>query len=146
MAERKLRQGDRVRVTVEGDALIALTPRERSVTKEAAVMGYFRGTLAARGEAIPPDTAILREVIACCLDHPDLYPAITAAARARADRAAASQAALAAGRAKRTTAAAARRAEYNRLRSVGYTRAQAARRLHVTDRTSYRYEELREPG
>jgi hypothetical protein len=55
-------------------ALAALTPRERDLVREAAVVGYVRGALAPKGEEVPPDAAILREVVGACLALPDLYP------------------------------------------------------------------------
>lgn len=59
----------------------ALNPRERKLVREAAVMGYVRGTMAgavagregAKPE-IPPDSFVLREVVDACLSMPDLYP------------------------------------------------------------------------
>jgi hypothetical protein len=58
------------------DVLTALTDRERALVKDAAVMGYVRGTLHPRGEPVPKDSAIVTEVIDACLAFPDLYPAI----------------------------------------------------------------------
>jgi len=60
------------------DALAALTPREQALVKEAAVMGYVRGHLAAGTgpPRIPADSAVLAEVIGACLATPDLYPNI----------------------------------------------------------------------
>lgn len=58
------------------DVLTALTDRERALIKDAAVMGYVRGTLHPRGEPVPKDGAIVTEVIDACLAFPDLYPAI----------------------------------------------------------------------
>ena len=54
------------------------TPAELAVMKDAAVMGYVLGTRAVGDTEIPPDTAILRNVVAACLELPDLYPAIGA--------------------------------------------------------------------
>lgn len=56
-------------------ALEALTPRERLLIKEAAVMGYVQGVMAP-DSAIPTDSIILRNVVAGCLDASDLYPVI----------------------------------------------------------------------
>lgn len=64
-----------VRVTA---ALDARTPAERVLMKEAAVMGYVQGMQAGRDSRIPPDSAVLRSVVAACLEMPDLYPAISA--------------------------------------------------------------------
>ncbi len=54
-----------------------LTPRERALVREAAVMGYVRGTMAPKGEKIPKDGAIVFEVIDACLAFRDLYPTLT---------------------------------------------------------------------
>lgn len=59
------------------DAIAALTDRERALVREAAVMGYVQGSMALQGQAIPPDTSILRLVIAACLATPDLYPTLS---------------------------------------------------------------------
>jgi hypothetical protein len=55
-------------------ALAALTLRERYLIREASVMGYVQGAMSPRGEAIPPDSEVLRLVIAAALAMPDLYP------------------------------------------------------------------------
>lgn len=59
----------------------ALNPRERKLVREAAVMGYVRGTMAgaAAGRdgaepAIPSDLDVLAEVVDACLSMEDLYP------------------------------------------------------------------------
>lgn len=44
--------------------------------REAAVMGYVRGTLAQPGERVPPDSAVVAEVVDAVLAMPDLYPMI----------------------------------------------------------------------
>lgn len=56
----------------------ALTERERALVKDAAVMGYVRGTMHPEGEKHPKDSAVLAEVIDSCLAFPDLYPAVNA--------------------------------------------------------------------
>lgn len=70
------------RVETANDAMKQLTERERNILREAAVMGWVRGAMAAGGgrESIPKDIAILVEVISCCLSNSDLYPKIAAAA------------------------------------------------------------------
>lgn len=70
------------RVETANDAMKQLTDRERHVLREAAVMGWVRGAMAAGGgrESIPKDIAILVEVINCCRSNSDLYPKIAAAA------------------------------------------------------------------
>lgn len=63
------------------DAVLrGLTKREQQLVKEAAVMGYVRGTMA-QSKEIPADTDILALVIDCCLGFSDLYPAMTRARR-----------------------------------------------------------------
>lgn len=60
--------------------LAAMTPREQAIAREAAVMGYVQGAnFHAPGERFPPDSEILRYVVACCQDFPDLYPTLAAA-------------------------------------------------------------------
>lgn len=69
--------------------LKGLTAREQQLVKEAAVMGYVRGSMAPRqeglpssqGEHIPHDQQILSLVIDCCLGMSDLYPAFRRAFR-----------------------------------------------------------------
>ena len=60
--------------------LRGLTKREQHLIKEAAVMGYVRGTMA-HGKEIPDDSDVLALVIDCCLAFPDLYPAMNRAQR-----------------------------------------------------------------
>lgn len=73
-----LEQRDAARADDVTAVLAALTDRERALVKDAAVMGYVRGTMAPKGEPIPKDRAILAEVIDACLAFPDLYPAVCA--------------------------------------------------------------------
>ena len=68
---------DRAREERIDQALGALTPRELALVREAAVMGYVQGDLAPQGQAIPPDTSILRRVVSACLTVPDLYPTLS---------------------------------------------------------------------
>lgn len=70
---------DTARADAVNTVLTSLTDRELHLVKEAAVMGYVRGTLHEKGEAIPKDGQILAEVIGACLALPDLYPTINAA-------------------------------------------------------------------
>jgi hypothetical protein len=59
-----------------------LTDRERGLIRDAAVMGYVRGTMHPDGEPHPKDSkvmaAVLAEVIDACHAMPDMYPAINA--------------------------------------------------------------------
>jgi hypothetical protein len=60
--------------------LDSLTPRERALFQDAAVMGYVRGSLHPRGEEIPLNAdivaAIKADVVNACFVYPDLYPAV----------------------------------------------------------------------
>jgi hypothetical protein len=60
--------------------LRGLTKREQQLVREAAVMGYVRGTMA-QSKEIPDDSDVLALVIDCCLGFPDLYPAMLKAQR-----------------------------------------------------------------
>lgn len=71
-----LAQRDAARAEAVASVLGALTDRERALIKEAAVMGYVRGTMHPKGEKHPKDSAVLAEVVDACLAFPDLYPAI----------------------------------------------------------------------
>lgn len=73
-ARQQQRAGDRQAV------LRGLTKREQDLVREAAVMGYVRGTMADSKE-IPGDSEVLALVIDCCLGFSDLYPAMTRAHR-----------------------------------------------------------------
>jgi hypothetical protein len=59
-------------------ALNALSPRERQLVREAAVMGYVQGVRAAGvGDVdIPRDAFILHLVVDACFSFDDLYPTI----------------------------------------------------------------------
>lgn len=66
--------------------LNGLSERERLLVREAAVMGYVRGAYSANAQAarepiappeIPPDSAIVLDVLAACDAHRDLYPTLT---------------------------------------------------------------------
>ena len=64
-SRRQMRDGERNAV------LRGLTKRERQLVKEAAVMGYVRGTMA-QSKDIPDDSEVLALVIDCCLGFSDL--------------------------------------------------------------------------
>lgn len=75
-AERQRQRAEQV-VAVVG----AMNPREQRLVREAAVMGYVRGTMAGRVDGregretvIPHDRDVLALVVSCCLSMPDLYP------------------------------------------------------------------------
>lgn len=71
------------------DFLTKLTPRERALVTQAAVMGYVQGVRHPEGERIPKNQPLLAkalypllaEVVDACFAFPDLYPAINAVAR-----------------------------------------------------------------
>ncbi len=72
---------ERQRAEQVASVLGAMNPRERKLVREAAVMGYVRGTMAGAVDAragreteIPHDRDILALVVSCCLSIPDLYP------------------------------------------------------------------------
>lgn len=62
-------------------ALTEMTPRERQLFREAAVMGYVRGLQQGQHSAdaaVPSDTAIVMFVMESCQTMPDLYPGVAA--------------------------------------------------------------------
>ncbi|MBP8538582.1 hypothetical protein [Streptomyces sp. MK37H] len=71
LAQRDAQHADAVRAV-----LASLTDRERALIRDAAVMGYVRGTMHPQGERCPKDSAIVAEVIDACRAFPDLYPAV----------------------------------------------------------------------
>lgn len=67
---------------VEVDAFLAkLTPRERGLFHDAAVMGYVQGLMRDRSDGVPKDSRVMAVVAEECLALPDLYPAVNAIAR-----------------------------------------------------------------
>ena len=73
-AQRQVHADDRRAV------LAGLTKREQQLVREAAVMGYVRGTMA-QSKEIPADSDVVALVIDCCLGFSDLYPAMSRARR-----------------------------------------------------------------
>lgn len=73
---------DRQRVEEVNRVLGLMTAREQRLVREAAVMGYVRGSMAGRAgiDTIPGDAAVLAEVVDACLAFDDLYPVINAIA------------------------------------------------------------------
>lgn len=62
----------------------ALTEREKQLVREAAVMGYVRGSMYGQSrnrseadEQFPKDSEILRDVFGGCEAHSDIYPLIS---------------------------------------------------------------------
>lgn len=57
-----------------------MTPKEQSLVREAAVMGFVQGAMAAGGlprEQFPSDTEITQRVVESCQSFPDLYTTIS---------------------------------------------------------------------
>lgn len=71
LAQREVARAGRIRTFLD-----SLTPRERALVQDIAVMGYVRGTMHPQGERMPKSPAILAEVVGACFAHPDLYPAV----------------------------------------------------------------------
>lgn len=82
-ADRRQKRADAVQ-----RALDTLTPFERRLVHEAAVMGYVRGAMAGRSRAtlgehrdgdIPKDAAIIFAVVDACAAMSETYPYLAAA-------------------------------------------------------------------
>ncbi|GAA0501131.1 hypothetical protein [Streptomyces olivaceiscleroticus] len=73
-----LMERDAQRASAVDTLLTSLTERERALVRDAAVMGYVRGTFHPRGEEVPLNKAIVAEVVSACFTFPSLYPAINA--------------------------------------------------------------------
>lgn len=75
---RYVAERDRQRTEQVDQTWTSLTERERALVREAAVMAYVRGVMAAGGTSrdvqIPPDATVVRTVISACQAMPDLYP------------------------------------------------------------------------
>lgn len=71
-----LEQQDASRANALATKLASYTDWERGLIKDAAVMGYVRGTMHPKGEPHPKDSHVLAEVVGECMAFPDLYPAI----------------------------------------------------------------------
>lgn len=70
-------------------ALETMTPRERQLVREAAVMGYVQGVRSTDGghrATIPPDSQILADVLIACASFADLYQFIAAAGEGKRPR------------------------------------------------------------
>lgn len=70
------------------ETLATLTPREARLVREAAVMGFVRGSMAGRaGQTdIPRDSDIVHEVVLGCSSMPEHYRLIAAASEGRRPR------------------------------------------------------------
>lgn len=84
---------ERQRAEAINRALATLTPFERRLVREAAVMGYVRGAMAGRSRAglgeprdgdVPSDASILADVIGACIAMD--YPYLAAASRGQRRR------------------------------------------------------------
>lgn len=72
---------ERERAAERTEALGRFTDREQRLIREAAVMGFVRGTFCPVGQcAIPRDRHIVADVIAGALSHPDHYPLLATGA------------------------------------------------------------------
>jgi hypothetical protein len=90
MAIRQQQRADSVNA-----AMNTLTPFERRIVREAAVMGYVQGAMAGRSRAtldkpqdgdIPSDADMLFEVVSACIHMSDLYPYLAAASTGKRRR------------------------------------------------------------
>ena len=76
LAEREQQRANAV------DAFLArLTPRERALFRDAAVMGYVQGLMRDRAVGVPKDSQVMALVVDACFAFPDLYRAVDAVAR-----------------------------------------------------------------
>lgn len=76
-----LAERDRERQQQRAEAFARFTPREQRLIREAAVMGFVRGSMycASRHDEepeIPRDVWIVEQVLAGCLSFDDIYPLI----------------------------------------------------------------------
>ncbi|MFK0288319.1 hypothetical protein ACIQVL_48785 [Streptomyces sp. NPDC090499] len=58
--------------------LTKLTPRERGLVHDAAVMGFFQGLQRDRDDSMPKDAQTVALVIDACFAYEDLYPHVNA--------------------------------------------------------------------
>ncbi|MFJ9037936.1 hypothetical protein ACIRF8_15250 [Streptomyces sp. NPDC102406] len=65
------------RADAVNEVLTGLTERERGLVRDAAVMGYVRGSFQSRDEEVPLDATIVANVVYSCLHQAELYPTIT---------------------------------------------------------------------
>jgi hypothetical protein len=80
-----LAERDAQRATAVDAFLARLTPRERALFHDAAVMGYVQGLMRDREEGCPKDSQVMALVADACFAFPDLYPAVNAVARQAED-------------------------------------------------------------
>lgn len=75
-----LQKREKARQDEFAQLMSALTPKEQSLVREAAVMGFVQGSMAAGGlprERFPSDTEITQRVVEGCQNFPDLYSTIS---------------------------------------------------------------------
>ena len=70
---------DAARADAVAAFLASLTPRERGLFHDAAVMGYVQGLMRDRAEGCPKDSVVMSLVADACFAFPDLYPTVNAA-------------------------------------------------------------------
>lgn len=76
-----LRKQETARLKRIQAAIQRLTPRERRIVGEAAVMGFVQGMMAAGvtlDDAMPDDETIVLRVFNGIISTPDLYPTLSA--------------------------------------------------------------------
>jgi hypothetical protein len=66
------------------DFLAKLTPRERALVHDAAVMGYVQGLMRTRDEGIPKDSQVIALVVDACFAFEDQYQGVNRIAAASA--------------------------------------------------------------
>lgn len=74
-----MREREKARMDEFTALMESLSPREQSLIREAAVMGFVHGTMAAGGiprEHFPKDSEITQRVVEGCRSMSDLYPTI----------------------------------------------------------------------
>ena len=67
---------DEQRAQAVHDFLAKLTPLERALFHDAAVMGYVQGLMRDRAEGCPKDSAVMDLVADACFAFPDLYQGV----------------------------------------------------------------------
>jgi methylaspartate ammonia-lyase len=72
---------DTDRAAATAAVLDKLTPWERHLVHDAAVMGYVQGLMRDREDGVPKDSQVMALVVQECMAMPDLYPAIDAVAQ-----------------------------------------------------------------
>lgn len=79
LLEKYLAGRERARWDEANEMFETLSERERALVRDAAIMGFVQGSMAAGGisrESFPKDRVILRDTLLGCSEHKDLYPTI----------------------------------------------------------------------